>query len=440
MKGYLKSLTKNYLYILACLIFSIVCILYILQVKLFNDQYIRNTLAEIKPSLRVLSESAQLGYHDLFLELSTQLQSHYHINSIEINTLEQTSCIFPKYQVNGFTLCWHGNAITVFKKIDYMLSNKILNLVFETQYLDKDIIGMIGLLVLLFLLCSVVLANRSFLHMKRTLVTPLMQLNKSLLNKKPFDYTGKITEINTLAKVIKISQEKIHYRLHYDGLRSIAHDLKKPTYYTYSFIKRFNTLKSSKRKSYVNKNLKLLNSHLRLSNLTLENIFDVGLEPVLHKKYVNLIEVFKLISNFFADDLNVIYPKDPLCQLHVDTNKLIRALNNLIINAIEASNNVSNSEVVFGCDHKANEIMFWVLNTQRSLSYQELLNISHPENRIHGGASEGLGLHIAHTFIAAHQGRIVFESAGRRSDGAMANELNGLYVKCEIYLPNRKTG
>ena len=437
---YINLKIRKFYRLLAFLTILVVGCFFLVQCKVANDHKIAKILLEIHPALRVLYESKELGYQSKYQELQAHLKNKYKLKDIKILPKHQLRCTFPTYQLNGYDMCWDFVDISATRRVDYMISDQILVMNFDTTWLRSEVIYSVLFLIFCFILIAAILVKFSFVSFRKELVDPLLNINTCVLSNQPCQYPGEIYEIFNLSKVLNFSQDKINYRIKFESLRTIAHDLKKPTLYAYNFAKRFHSLRSSKRKGYVNKNLLLLKSHVLSSSIMLENLMESGSNPKLRFDDVRIWELLQFIERYFNKGLEVEYPSDPNFKVYLDKQKILRTLNNLILNALEASQKVSGAKVALKV-FKANKYaVFSILNTKSSLSKPEILTFSRSYAKLNQLCSRGMGLSIAHSFVHAHGGRLVFESNGFRSDGEKCTILNESYVKCEVRLPLKKIG
>ena len=406
------------------------------QIRFSTDNYLTAVISTIDNSLKVISHAEQFGTREYLDSILDYIKEKHEISELKIAAEESQSCRFPEYEIQGFVICWHGLTVSATRNLDLIESNKVVKVVIAALFLSfkfSTIIIILSLILTFYLLWMFKRLPRD-LHKKVT--EPIAKINSNIVANDQHLYEGEIKELANLSKAIYFSKRKINQNIDWEALRSVAHDLKKPLHMSYTFARRLVKIAENKgHDAYINSSLVSLQAHVISGRLTIDNLLDPGFEPKLDKKIVYIEDIIEEIKCTFLGQISFISKACVYEKLAVDKHKLLRALNNIIINAIEASLD-SQKDVTFSCLRRRRWLEFVVVNKGSFIEAKNLSQIINGSYHSRKKNGNGLGISIAKNFVHAHKGQLVLESNGVRSDGRNCDEkFEHDYVKCALYLP-----
>lgn len=303
------------------------------------------------------------------------------------------------------------------------LNENLYSVVIDDALLADDAIAALIFLVLWMILFLILIKGRlryvKYIE-KRIEVLYASEFSEKIALKYNNELTSLASTINNMADKIKEANEGEK-----EFLLNISHDLRTPLTSIIGFAK---LLKEKKYDSdeqlerYIGKieekslYLKMLiNEFFEYSKLQGTNTLD-------SKKEVNIQEIIRqLIDSFYPQikekgiDVSTILPEKPLF-LQLDIDKYIRALENIISNSINYSNEASILEIRLNEQNGTIKLEFWntpsqnITETETSQLFKKFYKIDTSRN----SSGTGLGLSIASEIIKLHGGKIKAELKGGR--------------------------
>ncbi|MCF0059191.1 tetratricopeptide repeat-containing sensor histidine kinase [Dyadobacter sp. CY356] len=216
-------------------------------------------------------------------------------------------------------------------------------------------------------------------------------------------------------------------------IKMVAHDLRNPigAVSSLSTLLRDESLSSEERQEFVELIQESSNSCLRLISDLLKTDFSFN-EAELKKEKIDLSAFLRqalTLLNFRAGDKNqklVLHDTKP-ATVTADRDKLLRVLNNLIVNAIKFSPEGETIQISTSRSKEGVTISVKDRGLGIPKSYAEKLFDPFTSSKREGTAGEqpfGLGLYISKQIVEAHRGKIWFES--EEGKGSVFN----------VFLPN----
>ena len=269
------------------------------------------------------------------------------------------------------------------------------------------------------------------IYVSNWITAPLKLLQSSfssldLINiNKPIEYTGsdevatmvsvynqKVTELQEMAEQIAQSERESAWR---EMARQVAHEIKNPLTPMRLSIQHFQRLLEKNPAEAMERSKSLVNSLIeQIDNLTqIANEFSQFAKiSVSTRSTFDLKKQVLDIAGLFSTDENVsvktkIDIKEALVQ--ADKGQIIRMLNNLIKNAIQASSQNPNGEVVLSLSEESEFYKIEVADNGKGIPEELQSKIFNP-NFTTKSTGMGLGLAIVNKIVSNHKGTITFQT------------------------------
>lgn len=136
-------------------------------------------------------------------------------------------------------------------------------------------------------------------------------------------------------------------------------------------------------------------------------------KPTLNKRPVDIIEVFSKFECLFRDYLAISHVElsvQPIARVvAVDTNKMIRVLQNLVNNAVAAFAG-KGGKISIGCEDKGHKVVITVADNGPGIPEAMHAILFEPFAMLGKKKSIGLGMAISKSIVLAHGGDLLFET------------------------------
>ncbi|WP_300902367.1 cell wall metabolism sensor histidine kinase WalK [uncultured Clostridium sp.] len=319
----------------------------------------------------------------------------------------------------------------------------IINFFQDNNFLSINIMYLIVLLgVAIFITISMIFINKKVKYIK-FITEKIKEIEK--------DGFGKIIEVkgeDELANLcISINSMSLELRKKIDNekkleenknelITNVSHDLRTPLT---SIIGYINLLKESKdyNKEKFDEYIWIIDEKAKGLNKLINELFEyTKLSNYDVKLNYNNINLCELVDQIFGEyilifkeanlSLEKYLPKEDVF-INVDIEKMVRVLENLLINAKKYS--VKNTKVSLRLFEENNNVIISVTNKSENISNEDLENIFERFYKIDKARSDlessGLGLNIVKRIVELHNGLVKVE-------------LNDDFITFSIILPNKK--
>ncbi len=198
--------------------------------------------------------------------------------------------------------------------------------------------------------------------------------------------------------------------------QSITHDMKKPFATLKSGLEAISNGRSvSDIQEHVRRLIPQVNKHTENLSQLLRELKEMGADSIITKEPISPTSLIRSAMQTISSESEVVttYRLGHKYMVESDRSKVIRALHNIVYNALEATG--SKGEIWFKTDQIRSNNQEWVQfcigNSGSYIPEEELTKIFIPfytRNKMDG---TGLGLAIAYNIITSHQGRIYCTSS-----------------------------
>lgn len=349
---------------------------------------------------------------DAYYTVSVKEQSRF-IQEEAIGTFAYLSGYRPLYNDNG-------------KKIAY------LNVPYFARQdeLKSEINSFIQVLINVFVLLmglGVIVA----IYVSNWITSPLKMLQSSfssldLVNRnKPIQYTGndevasfvnaynqKVSELVTITETIVQSEKESAWQ---EMARQVAHEIKNPLTPMRLSIQHYQRLLEDEQSKAIEKTPALMKALIeQIDNLNhIANEFSRFAQISVSKQSefdlgLLMNEVYELYANI--EGINLFIELEEDCIIHADRNQVMRMLNNLVQNAIQATKKEEERNVVIRLSRENEKFLIEVEDNGMGIS-KELEDKIFKPNFTTKSKGMGLGLAIVHTIVNNHAGQITYTSA-----------------------------
>ena len=416
--GHIRFKLAKYFVLAGAATFALLAFIFCFQIKISTDRAITMALAGVNNHLRLVSETVHLGYVEFEEDLLKLIKEKYHLTDASIvSEPDHQSCLIPPYEIQGFTICWKRGHIEADSRLQVIDSNKFLRVSVDAAYLNTEIFLSLLVVFLVVVALFVVIGTVFARTIKRDVIEPIICLNESLVTQCDGWYLGSIKELANLAKAINLSRKKILEHITAETLRWVAHDLKKPIHFAFRFAQRFGALDERSRESYVKENLHLLMLQLNSAKSTIDDLQDAGIEPILKREVIPIGAISEEIRQHLGSKVIVKDLSSEIAVVSVDRNKMLRALKNILFNALEACSPKAGDKIYFRVERNKTSAIFKIMNTGSFISKENMPFILREFFSSNKKDGRGMGLAISQRIIDAHGGSVYFESNGISSDG-----------------------
>jgi signal transduction histidine kinase len=189
---------------------------------------------------------------------------------------------------------------------------------------------------------------------------------------------------------------------------TIIHDLRNP----FTVIQLCTQMLRDEIKPESLEKCELIESQLERAQSMIEELLEFSRgRPTLNKRPVNISEIFSQFECLFHDYLansQVTLAMVPISRVvDVDTNKMIRVLQNLVNNAIDAFAG-KGGKISIGCEDKGDKIVVTVADNGPGIPEAMQAIMFEPFATLGKKKGIGLGMAIARSIVVAHGGELSF--------------------------------
>jgi nitrogen fixation/metabolism regulation signal transduction histidine kinase len=225
-------------------------------------------------------------------------------------------------------------------------------------------------------------------------------------------YNQKVSELESITESIVQSEKESAWQ---EMARQVAHEIKNPLTPMRLSIQHYQRLLENEQEKAMEKTPALMNALIeQIDNLNhIANEFSRFAQISVSKQSeFDLGDLMKEVNELYAhsEGIDLELEIEENCLVNADRNQMMRMLNNLIQNAIQASNKEKERKVILRLKKEASNFIIEVEDNGIGIT-DELKDKIFKPNFTTKSKGMGLGLAIVHTIVSNHGGKIDFSNA-----------------------------
>jgi hypothetical protein len=202
--------------------------MFVIHVRVSEDLRISTLLSSISTLVSRLNETVEFGDKKSAEYILDHLNRGYPEESFYLGSQEPHCDIFS-YQVGGFEVCWHLLSMSplVYRSLGKLAMSDLLIIEHKTANYSP-IFRLLWLNIIAFIAILVGTIVFFYGRIKKSVLSPLHELHRSLLSNKEHNPKFSLSEFQDLSKAIEDNKEQAKFRIQAKALNMIMHDVKKP--------------------------------------------------------------------------------------------------------------------------------------------------------------------------------------------------------------------